>query len=395
MAAKRVLGAMGGWFAAAGLACGQAGPFNGGLPPSGPAMLPEGGGALLDAPPGAYGMPDMQGPGERLPPVPQAWMNSAFNPAPVVLLRTEAMFLRSNQGASEPLARQADIVNGGVFGLVPRGVQPESRMFLTPRISMERLWPVAQRSLELSGWASVGPNATEALGRGDFPLFLGPVTVGTTTPGLITNAPASFPTVADVGTVRIRQTVGNVELMYWKHASPMKGAVADIAWGFGGRYLWLNERLTARFEDQVAGSATPFGELGVRSQNDMFGPQFGAKSILQFFPRRFRVVSEARIGLLNNDVRHSESVTTSVGADATGGRQSSSHLSVAFDGSATAEFFISQYVTFFAGYQVLYVDRVQRASAQFTGDLTRFVGDKQNEGSLFYYGPKLGFVMVW
>ena len=67
MAAKRVLGAMGGWFAAAGLACGQAGPFNGGLPPSGPAMLPEGGGALLEAPPGAYGMPDMQGPGERMP----------------------------------------------------------------------------------------------------------------------------------------------------------------------------------------------------------------------------------------------------------------------------------------------------------------------------------------
>ena len=406
MAAKRVLGAMGGWLAAAGLASGQAAP-DGTVPPSpfmGQGIAP--GGGALDLPPGpqGQGMVGYPGPGpqdagfpaNQLPPVPQAWMNSAFNPAPLLTVRTEALFWRSNQVNSPGLARQADIVSGGTFGVVDRGVDPGSRFFLTPRISVERSWPIGGHSLEVSGWGAVGPNTTETIGRPDFPLYLGGFAVGTVvTPAIVNNAPASFPLIADVASARIRQSAGDVELMWWKHCSPLKGAVADFAWGLGARYLWLNERLTARFEDQTTGSATPFGELHVHSQNDLYGPQFGLKSILQFPLRKFRIASDAKLALLNDDVRHTNQVLTSVAADGTNGRYVRSQLAFAFDGSLTAEFFLSQYVTFFAGYQVLYVDRVERATTQLSADFAAFIATKKNQDTLLYYGPKIGFMMVW
>jgi hypothetical protein len=236
------------------------------------------------------------------------------------------------------------------------------------------------------------------LGNNDFPYFLSsftnPATGDPTVPAL-TGIPAGFPTIADRATFKVDQRIGNIELMYWRHFTPEKGGCSDFAVGVGGRYMWLHEKVNLRFEDLVPDSATPFGILSARSKNDFFGVQLGAKAYLQSPMRTVRSFVEGKIGLLNNDARNDTSVINSVPEITSSGRWTRSNFSPLFEASYNFEIFISQYVTAFAGFNVIYIDRVERASEQFQPSLSTFVSPQKHQSDLLLFGPKFGFVMNW
>ncbi|HVJ80117.1 MAG TPA: BBP7 family outer membrane beta-barrel protein [Planctomycetia bacterium] len=416
MAAHRILSAVGGFCLAAGIAVGQApeplpgAPFTGSHPPlaaPGPGMLPQAGPLHLQSPPGDPGLMAIPGPGPQdagrpignnpgeVPGVPQAWAMSNWNPVPKLVIRTEVMFLKPDFQQSRPLALQAAVNEDGQFELAGRGVDPQTDYFVTPRLLVE-WWKCDQWSVEASGWSLIGPNRTTFLGNNDFPYFLDAVTVGGETFGpALTGIPAGFPTIADFASVKYRQNISNIEMLVWRHWVPDKGAASDFALGFGPRYMWMRENVTVRYEDQLPGSTTPFGELSTRTNNDLYGVEFAMKATLQSPIKWLRSSVDAKIGLMNADSRHSTSVIDTTGTEVSSGRFFRANFAGLFEAKYDVEIFLSQFVTIFGGFHVMYVDRVERASEQFNPNLNAFVQPQEQISDVLLYGPRFGLVMHW
>jgi hypothetical protein len=443
MRAQRIISTVGSLCLAAGTAFSQPpvpGPVPPGLPPGPPTsafvppgtptqqlmpvspgygMLPQQGLPGLQSPPGDMGLEAYHGVGPQqlgrqmgtqegqVPGIPQAWAMSMWNPAPYFIIKTEMMFLRTDfdqpddsallAGPSRNLAVQAVVSPTGQFSLAGQSLGIDTPYLVTPRITAEWFNHDRCKSCELGFWASVGPARTYQLGNNDFPYFVTqPVddgAGGVITP--ITNAPLAFPDVVDDVQWRYTNQVMNLEGMYWIHFTPEKGAVADCAWGFGGRYFFVHEKIRVDYRNFVDLDFVSLGQLTTRSKNDLFGVQVGAKAILQSPWKWMRSSVEAKIGLMSNDVRNNTEVVDSDGLVASEARWVRHQFSPLFEGNYNMEFFISQYVTFYAGFHVLYADRLDRASEQFNSDLSIFTREQKNQSDILMFGPKVGFMMNW
>jgi hypothetical protein len=374
-------------------------------------MLPQAGVPGLQVPPGdpgymafpgagpqEAGMPFGNEPGQ-VPGVPQAWANSMWNPTSKLRIRTEALWLKPNFQRSSPMASQPGVQADGTFAINELPVSPHTPYYLTPRLSVE-YFCTDYFSIEATGFAMIGPHRTYNLGSADFSYFLSGTFAGDvssfTAP--FTNIPAGFPTVADIATVFYSQNIGNFELMGWWHWTPDKGACSDVALGIGGRYFFINEKINLRFEDKLgvgSGMGATSGELDVRSKNDLFGVQVGGKATMQSPLKWLRSTVEGKIALMNNDARNNTQILDTTGAVVGNGRITHSDLAFLFEGNLNVEFFVSQYVTAYAGFNVVYIDRVERADQQLNTDLNAFVQPTKHNGDVLLFGPKVGFMMNW
>ena len=384
-------------------------------------MLPQQGLPGLQSPPGDIGLEAYRGVGPQelgrqvgtqegqVPGIPQAWAMSMWNPAPYFVIKTEMMFLRTDfdqpdggdltLGPSRNLAAQVEVTPSGQFSMLGQSLGIDTPYLVAPRITGEWFNQDRCKSCEVGFWASVGPARTYTLGNNDFPYFVTQAVEVPVTPGTvvvpITNAPLAFPAVVDDVQWRYTNQVMNLEGMYWIHFTPEKGAIADCAWGFGPRYFFVHEKIHVDYRNFVNQDFATVGQLTTRSKNDLFGVQVGAKAILQSPWKWMRSSVEAKIGLMNNDVRNNTEVVDSNGVVAGEARWTRSQFSPIFEGNYNMEFFISQYVTFYAGFHVLYADRLDRASEQFNSDLSIFTSEQKNQSDILMFGPKVGFMMNW
>lgn len=377
-------------------------------------MLPQQGLPGLQSPPGQIGMEAFAGPGPQeqgmmlgtqpgqVPGVPQAWAMSMWNPAPFCIIKSEIMFLRAdfNQpntedlvgglGGPQRIAVQAEVGDDGVFRLADRNLGIDTPYLVVPKLTAEWFGKEKIHSFEASVWASVGPNRFYTVGNNDFPYF-----ITDPTNGAITNAPAAFPDVVDDVRFKYSNQIANLEGMYWTHYTPEQGAVADCAWGIGGRYLFQHEKINLAYRNFVDLDFVDVGRLNARSKNDMFGVQFGAKAVVQSPWKWMRSSLEGKVGLMANDVRNTTEVVDSNLVVDSQARWVRHQFSPLFEAQYNMEFFISQYVTAYAGFHVLYIDRMDRVAQQFNSDLAVFTSEQKNQSDLLLYGPKLGFMMNW
>jgi hypothetical protein len=448
MRAQRFISTVGSLCLAAGTAFGQApvgpvpGPVPHGFPASPPnaafvppgdatqqlmpvapgyGMLPQQGLPGLQSPPGDVGLEAYAGVGPQelgrqlgtqpgqVPGIPQAWAMSVWNPSPYFVIKAELMFLRTDFNApnSEPLdgdtlaaeqrvAIQADVDRFGQMSLVNRTLGIDTPYLVAPRLTGEWFNTDRCKSFEVGVWASVGPARDYKLGREDFPYFVTLPVDGPNGPVIpVTNTPAAFPDVVDDVLWRYTNQLANLEGMYWVHYTPEKGAVADCAWGFGARYFFIHEKIRVDYRNFENNDFQTVGQLTGRSKNDLFGVQFGGKAILQSPWKWIRSSVEAKIGLMSNDARNNTEVVDTTGAVAAQGRWVRHQFSPLFEGNYNMEFFVSQYVTFYAGFHVLYADRLDRASEQFKSDLAAFTSTQKNQSDALIFGPKVGFMMNW
>jgi len=382
-------------------------------------MLPQQGLPGLQSPPGDVGLEAYAGVGPQqfgrqlgtqegqIPGIPQAWAMSMWNPAPYFVIKTELMFLITDFNApnhvpldtpslasSQRLAVQPQVNKTGQFEFQNVNLGLDTPSLVVPRLTMECYNADRCRSFEAGFWASVGPARTVTLGNNDFPYFVTtPVTVGSGAIIPVTNTPAGWPGTVDDIQFRYTNQVMNLEGMYWIHYTPDKGTVSDCAWGFGPRYFFSHEKIRVDYRNFVNNDYQVVGQLSDHSKNDLFGVQVGAKAILQSPCKWIRSSWEAKIGLMNNEVRNNTEIVS--GDQILNGHAERHQLSPLFEGNCNLEFFVSQYVTFYAGFHVLYADRLDRAAEQFSSDLATFLGPQKNQSDILMYGPKFGFMMNW
>jgi hypothetical protein len=300
-------------------------------------------------------------------------------------------------GGGNRLAIQAEVGEDGQFRLADRNLGIDTPYLVAPKLTVECFGKEKIHSFEGTVWTTVGPNRLYTLGNNDFPYFVTqPVTaVGGTVIVPVTNAPAAFPTVADDVEFNYTNRIGNLEAMYWTHNTPDKGTVSDVAWGFGPRYIFSHEKIEVDYRNFVQQDFVTTGQLNARTKNDLFGMQFGAKATVQSPWKWMRSSMEGKVGLMSNDVRNFTQVVDANGNIPSFAAWTRHQFCPLFEFQYNMEFFISQYVTAYAGFHALYIDRVDRASQQFNSDLAFFTSAQKTQSDLLLFGPKLGFMMNW
>lgn len=321
------------------------------------------------------------------PGIPRSWLNSYFNPVPRLEFKAESLWLNPDFGRSVPIARQAQLdPNSSNFTLNDIQVNAKNQFIAAPRLSLEyRHNPFV--SFEGVGFYMGGPYQTlNPVGDQDAPIYL-----TSAAGGLLTNAPASFPSTIDSLRVNWDFQSFGAEFNYWRHMIFVNSIISDFAWGLGGRYFAVHEGVKVNAIDVINSNV---GRLSATTYNDLAGPQILAKARLQTPLRWLRFYVDGKIGLMANNVVDKTNILGSDGYDL-GHTQQKTQFAPLFEGNFNLEFFVFKNVSIFSGVQLLYADRVDRAGQQIVPNLTQFVSDKKELGSIFMYGPRVGVIISY
>ncbi|WP_145256844.1 hypothetical protein [Planctomycetes bacterium Pan216] len=312
------------------------------------------------------------------PPIPKSWTVSCWDPAPRLEAKAEAVFLQPNMKQSVSLATQ-----------YPFGEQQVRTTLNQPYITGARIigeyhfgipW-----SIDSTFFLLLGPDREGIpLGTPDFAYFLSNNSgLG---PGPLENLPPGFPQVADDMFMDWDLRNYSVDANILRHWTPLKTYINDVVLGLGVRWYQLDETVTVTYVDQLADNQ---GALRAQTENNMIGPQFVFKIRSQVV-KRVRISWETKIAMLANIV---DDRTQVVGASVN--EYSRTQFSALFEGNATAELFITKWLTAYGGFQMLYLDRVDRASGQFADDVDVFLSDHKAIDFLWMFGPRAGFAITF
>lgn len=359
-------------------------------------------------------------------PIPQSWLMSAWDPQPRLELRAEATFLQPRFDFSMPIGNQVQAIHNQLEP-VPVSVNASGQYVAGLRLGLEYHMGVFG-SLEGVGFFQNGPHQENSpFASQDFPIFLtsplpnptvnvtpavlppagtpntpnapaglptvqAPATPAVQLPGQLRNLPPGFPTVVDDARLFWDFDAVGAEANYLHHYVCVEGPISDLALGVGIRFMGVYERVDVRLIDEVNGLT---GRMRVASDNNLVGPQFIGRVRFQIphLPR-LRWTAETKIGLMANTVSNStrlDANDVNFGADNTGQTQ----FSPLVEGNFMLDFFVTQHLTVFGGFQMLYMDRVARAGDQLEQDLNVFLTRRKEIGTLFMYGPQAGLLFTY
>lgn len=321
-------------------------------------------------------------------PLPESWTSSMFDPQPRLDVRVEAIFLEPSFQNSSPLATQTQS-NGIDFGLVPVGIQGNGEASTAIRGSIEYHLN-EQGSIETAGFYMFGPDqANYRLSQVDQTYYFNGTAIPLNERGYVVNAPVGFPLIATDAFVDWQFHSWGSEVNALHHFICMKGPASDLAVGVGARYLAVNEEVRLNIFNELDGGAA---SLASESKNNIYGPQFVGRARLNGPGQRLRWLFEGRIGLMANTADHSNEIATIESPAARNG-DVETRFAPLFEGLFACEFYVWRNLVLFGGYQLLFVDRVDRAAGHFYGDINVFRQAPENLGSLFLYGPRAG--LLW
>ena len=358
-------------------------------------MVADESGAALDAVGNYYRQARQSGPAppvhtppEGLLPAPQSWVSSMFDPQPRWDFRAEALWLQPNFDDSAPLALQAQST-GTSFILAPVGVRANGDMTTSVRGTVEYHWNELG-SIEASGFWMDGPNQSQySLSDQDQTYYFDGTAQEANERGFMTNTPPGFPLISTVATVDWSFLAWGAETNLLHHFVCMRGPVSDLAVGFGGRYLRIEESVDVYATNELDDL---FGVMSVTSKNNVYGPQFVGRARVNGPGMRIRWLFEGKIGLMANSTTHDNWIATGE-SPPRGSGKSETFFSPLFEGLFACEVYLCWNVVAFGGYQLLYLDRVDRAGGHFQGDVDQFTAAPPALGDLFLYGPRVGLLV--
>lgn len=325
-------------------------------------------------------------------PLPQSWTNTFIDPQPRLELRAEVDWLQPNFNNSFPLAQQT-LPNGGAFAYQqqPTGVWGPGQMIATPKGTVEYHWN-EQGSAELSGFYMDGPQQSNyALGNSDQTYYFNGDAGNATEKGYLYNIPAGFPSTATDAFVDWNFRTWGAEVNLLHHFICMQGSISDLAVGIGGRYLQVDENVSLRVSNELDQlSAT----MSSKTSNHIAGPQFIGRARLNGPFRWIRWTAEGKIGLMANANQFKNTLQTGLYGPAQFS-DVTTNFSPLFEGNFGCEVYVWHNIVVFGGYNLLFVDRVNRSGGHFHQDLNYFVNQQQDLGSLFLYGPRLGALVTF
>lgn len=321
-------------------------------------------------------------------PLPESWTSSMFDPQPRLDVRVEAIFLQPSFQDSSPLATQTQS-NGINFELVPVGIRGNGEATTSLRGAIEYHLN-EQGSIETAGFYMFGPDqANYRLSQVDQTYYFDGAAIPLNQRGYVFNAPQGFPLVATDAFVdwQFHSWGGEVNALH--HFICMKGPASDLAVGIGTRYLAVNEEVRLNIFNELDGGAAT---MASESKNHIYGPQFVGRARLNGPGQRIRWLFEGRIGLMANTADHSNEISTIATPEVRAG-DVETRFAPLFEGLFACEVYIWRNLVLIGGYQLLFVDRVDRAAGHFYGDINVFTQAPDNLGSLFLYGPRAG--LLW
>jgi hypothetical protein len=316
-----------------------------------------------------------------LPPIPESWLNSAFNPQPKIEGRAGVVFWKPTFDQSPALGSQ--IRSNGTGGLVDQQFVLRSTSEYVAAPTLDFKWHCNEFcSIETGGWFMDGPrNRSFLVGPADFFIRL----------NQLNGFPGTFPMIADQGVVDWDFKSYSWDINMVRHYIYPKGPISDFALGVGFRYIGIYESVEARFTDEISAVATN-GMMRVNADNSLFGGQFLARARVQSPWKKVRMLAETKIALNYNPADVSSRVEASGGAFG----QNSSVLSLfspTFEGNFTVEYFVTPNLTVYGGFNMFFAERVMRASEQFSPNFDNFLNKQQSYGSLYMFGPTAGLVL--
>lgn len=327
-------------------------------------------------------------------PLPQSWTNTLFDPQPRLELRAEAIWLQPNFDNSFPLARQTQNV-GQQFQQVDVGVRGEGEPIATPRGTMEYHWN-EQGSIEASFFYMDGPQQTGYnLSNADQAYFFDSNASNPLERGFLVNTPPGFPLAATDATVDWSFRTWGTEINLLHHFVCMQGPISDLAVGLGGRFIKIDENANLNIANEIDSTRSV---MGVESRNSAAGPQFIARGRINGPFKCVRFTAEGKIGLMANGTQYRNSLSVTGPATFFAPQTFSDSqviFSPLFEGLFGCEVYIWRNFVVFGGYQLLYMDRIDRAGGHFVQDLSRFTQPEKNFGDLFLYGPRLGALITF
>ena len=167
--------------------------------------------------------------------------------------------------------------------------------------------------------------------------------------GYMRNLPAGFPIVADQLTINWKLKTLGTEMNLFKHFILQQGPVSDLAIGIGGRYLQLQEKVQLTAND-IANDR--IGILGADTDNQLGGVQLIARARLQMPLKRWRLVTEGKLGLMANSYSADTRVVVPRRNYLAEGSQGDTVFSPLVEGNFLLEFFVARNVTVFGGVQL-------------------------------------------
>lgn len=356
-----------------------------------PAALPPGG------PPAGYpagsplGITVGDGLPAETPPIPESWLNSAFNPQPLVEARVEAVFYKVDFPESPSLAAEYRVNAQNAVEQFPLSAD-RGRDYTTAIRGALDFHFNEFKSMELVGFYFMGPDSGVPLGSVDTTKFLS--SGGAQTPvnerGFLTNLPAGFPTVAD--TLRLDWDFASygAEFNFLHHFICPKGPVSDLAIGLGGRYFHMQEKVTLTAINELDNQ---IGRLRSESENSLAGPQIIFRGRVQTPLKRWRATAEGKIGFMANSAVDDTALSVGNADNRIGFRQTETRFAPLFEGNFGFEYLLFNHMTLFGGYQILFIDRVDRAVERLSPDLNAYGGPQREIGSLLMMGPRAGVVI--
>jgi hypothetical protein len=328
-------------------------------------------------------------------PLPESWTNTLFDPQPKLELRMEAIWLQPNFDDSYPLAIQTQNV-GQQFQQVPVGVYGEGEPIVSPRGTIEYHWN-EQGSIEASGFYMDGPDQTAYnLSGSDQAYYFDSNASNPLERGFLVNTPGGFPLTATDATLDWGFRAWGSEINFIHHKVCMQGPISDLAIGLGGRFIKVDEDVTLRLANELDSSSAI---MGVESRNSAAGPQLTMRGRFNVF-KCVRFTAEGKIGLMANGTQYKNSLlATNPAATFLPPTQSFSDSEIVFaplfEGLFGCEIYIWKNFVVFGGYQLLYMDRIDRAGGHFVQNLGQFLVPEKNLGDLFLYGPRLGALLTF
>jgi hypothetical protein len=327
-------------------------------------------------------------------PLPESWTNSLFDPQPKLELRMEAVWLQPNFDDSFPLARQVQNV-GQQFRPVEVGVYGEGEPIVAPRGTLEYRWN-EQGSIEASGFFMDGPDQTNYnLSSSDQAYYFDSNAANPLERGFLVNTPAGFPLTATDASLDWGFRAWGTEINFLHHHVCMQGRISDLAIGLGGRFIKVDEDVTLRLRNEIDSTSAV---MGVESKNSAAGPQLMMRARVNGPFKCVRFLAEGKIGLMANGTQYRNTLSATGPASFVAPREfSDSEVVFAplFEGLFGCEIYIWKNFVVFGGYQLLYMDRIDRAGGHFVQDLERFTQPEKNLGDLFLYGPRLGGLLTF
>ena len=343
--------------------------------------------------------------------IPEAWLHSAFDPVPAFEARVELLFLRPNFDDSGVVARRFGVDQVGIIS------RPGQRDFVDPDVRLDsksqyitsfgfqlekrhnEFWSFEVGGVYVGGPSDedfdptpddsvliqVGPNGADV---DDFVRLPGDrLLVGSAVGGPLTNLPAFFPQTATALRVDWDLEAGGFDVNAWRHCVPIKGRFADISFGAGFRYFGIYESVAAEFVNDDPGGGGS-GTLRTDTDNSLYGGQLGFRSTLQV-TKKFRLRGENFVAFMANYNDNEVAVEANGGVVAEN-QFDSWDFAPLIETSLFGDFYVTPNLTFYAGFELIYVDRVSRAGDQVVPDLSAFLQNREDLGSSLIYGPRLG-----